>query len=130
MAGDPWREGARRIERVARAVDRGGRRAEVAAAGRFATVASLLAPVETGTLARSITAHDDGTVTVEGTARGYYDIVETGGETAAGSHQAPQPYLRPAAALVAAQVPAIARREIGAEVAREVAAIKAGRPGR
>jgi hypothetical protein len=131
MARDPWAEASRRFARIEHAVNRGARRAEAEGASTFASLAGLLAPVETGRLRDAITGHDDGTVTIEGEGEGspaeYYDIVETGGETAPGSHQAPQPFLRPAASLVALAIPAIARRAIAAEVAAEVARMRGGR---
>lgn len=90
MAGRPgFAAAGRRFARIEAALNRRARRAEGQAAQRYATVASLLAPVDTGALSRSITPHDDGTVSIEGAAREYYDIVETGGEAVPGSHQAP-----------------------------------------
>ncbi len=85
--------------------------------------------VDTGALSRSVTAHDGGTVTIEGTGeqgpQECYDIVETGRESGPLRH-APQPYLRPAAGLLMTQVGPIARQEIARAVAVEVARMRGG----
>ncbi|MGI8939007.1 MAG: hypothetical protein ACR2JF_12515 [Iamia sp.] len=52
----------------------------------------------------------------------YVDLVEYGT-----SRITPQPFLRPAASLLVAQVPLIARREIAQAVAVEVARMRGGR---
>ncbi|MGI8937259.1 MAG: hypothetical protein ACR2JF_03385 [Iamia sp.] len=122
MARDPYRQAAHRIDRLAAAAKRGADAAEGEAADTFASLARGFAPKLTGALARSITPHEDGTVSIEsadetsGSPERYYSIVETGGEAGPGSHQAPSPFLRPAAALTAAALPAIARREVARAV--------------
>lgn len=127
---DPWKTAGRRFERIEGAVERGARATESKTAERFSTLASLLAPVDTGALSRSLTPHDDGTVTItdrpgDQDPADYIEVIEYGT-----SRVQARPFLRPAASRLATEVPAIARREISAEVAREVAAIKAGRRGR
>lgn len=130
MSGAPFREAARRFQKIEGAVNRGARRAEAESSAKFTDFARLMVPVESGALSRSITPHDDGTVTIEGTGEHgpaeYHDIVETGRESGP-LRQAPQPYLRPAASLLATQVPLIARREVAKAVAAEVARMQGGK---
>lgn len=85
---------------------------EAVSAERFAATTRLLAPVETGALAGSITAHNDGTVKIadlrgDQDPANYFDLIEHGT-----TRISPRPFLRPAAALLVGQVPVIARQEV------------------
>lgn len=129
MTGGSFREASRRFQKIEGAVNRGARKAEAVSAERFTATARLLAPTETGALGRSMVA-DGGAVRIvdapgDQDPANYVDLVEYGT-----SRITPQPFLRPAASLLVAQVPVIARREVAKAVAAEVARMRGGRPGR
>lgn len=89
--------------------------------------------METGRLRDAIAPHDDGTVTVEGTdddsPAAYYDIVERPARSRARCARRRSRTCGPLEGLLLTQVPAIARGEIVAAVAAEVAAMRAGQKG-